>query len=104
MNLSPPLRNLDIHMQDSGFYDGFNRIVVIASKALLAVVVLWCLVFPQAAGEALSAAKNWSFNYLNWYYIFSVALFITTCLVIAIVPSFGPVSYTHLTLPTTPYV
>jgi choline-glycine betaine transporter len=78
-------------MEDSGFYDGFNKIVVLASKALLAAVVLWCLVFPQAAGDALSAAKNWSFNQLNWYYILSVALFISTCIVIAAVPSFGRV-------------
>jgi choline-glycine betaine transporter len=89
MAISPPLKELNIKMQDSGFYNGFNQIVVVASKIVLAVVVLWCLVFPEQAGNALSAAKNWSFNYLNWYYIFSVAFFIVTCLIIAIVPSFG---------------
>jgi choline-glycine betaine transporter len=78
-------------MQSSGFYEGFNQIVVVASKVFLAVVVLWCLVFPQAAGALLNAAKLWSFEYLNWYYIYSVAFFIITCVVIAAVPSFGRV-------------
>ena len=89
--IPPPLKNLDIKMEDDGFYEGFNRIVILLSKAVLAIVVLWCLVQPEAAGAALSAAKNWSFQYLNWYYIFSVALFIVTCIVIAAVPSFGRV-------------
>ena len=91
MSISPPLRNLNVHMQSSGFYEGFNQIVVVASKIFLAVVVLWCLVFPQAAGALLNAAKLWSFEYLNWYYIYSVAFFIITCVVIAAVPSFGRV-------------
>ena len=91
MALSPPLKKLNIKMQESGFYDGFNKIVVVASKALLAVVVLWCLVFPETAGNALNTAKNWSFNQLNWYYILSVALFICTCIILAVVPSFGRV-------------
>ena len=90
-DIPPPLKSLDIKMQDDGFYEGFNRIVVVLSKAVLALVVLWCLMFPEEAGEILSKAKNWSFVYLNWYYIFSVALFACTCLIIAIVPSFGRV-------------
>ncbi len=89
MALQPPLRNLDIEMQDSGFYEGFNQTVAMLSKILIAVVVIWCLIDPTGAGEALSAAKNWSFQHLNAYYILSVALFIVTCIIIAVVPSFG---------------
>ncbi len=91
MKLTPPLTKLNIAMQDSGFYSGFNQAVVVSSKVLLAIVVLWCLVFPQAASDALNTAKLWSFQYLNWYYIFSVAFFIVTCVIIAVVPQFGRV-------------
>lgn len=91
MALKPPLSNLNIQMEDSGFYDGFNKTVAMISKVLIAVLVIWCLIDPKGAGEALSAAKSWSFNYLNAYYILSVALFITTCIIIAVVPSFGKV-------------
>ncbi len=91
MKLTPPLTNLNITMQETGFYSGFNRFVVVSSKILLAVVVMWCLVFPETASKVLSAAKLWSFQYLNWYYIFSVAFFIVTCIVIAVVPQFGRV-------------
>ena len=91
MKLAPPLTKMTITMQETGFYSGFNQAVVVSSKILLAIIVLWCLVFPEAASDVLNSAKLWSFNYLNWYYIFSVALFIMTCIVIAVVPSFGRV-------------
>ena len=91
MKLAPPLTKMTIAMQETGFYSGFNRAVVVSSKVLLAIVVLWCLMFPEAASDMLNSAKLWSFHYLNWYYIFSVALFISTCIVIAVVPRFGRV-------------
>lgn len=91
MAISPPLKNLDIEMSSSGFYSGFNKTVALAAKVIIAVVVIWCLISPEGAGEALSAAKNWSFQYLNAYYIYAVALYIVTCIIIAVVPSFGRV-------------
>ena len=91
MSLSPPLKDLDISINKSGFYHGFNQSVAVASKILIALVVIWCFIDPQGAGAALSAAKNWSFQNLNTYYILSVALFIVTCIIIAVVPSFGRV-------------
>jgi len=91
MALPEPLSDLNIKMQTAGFYDGFNQTVAMFSKILIAVVVIWCLMDPEGAGAALSAAKNWSFQNLNAYYILAVALFIVTCIIIAIVPSFGRV-------------
>lgn len=91
MAISPPLKELDIQKESSGFYEGFNKTVAGASKVLIAAVVLWCLVDSEGAGNALSAAKSWSFNHLNVYYILSVAAFIVTCIIIAVVPSFGRV-------------
>lgn len=91
MKLTPPLTKMTIQMQETGFYSGFNQIVVVTSKILLALVVLWCLVFPDQASALLSTAKLWSFHYLNWYYILSVAFFIVTCVIIAVVPQFGRV-------------
>lgn len=89
MTLPKPLTDLNIEMQNSGFYDGFNKTVAMISKLLIAVLVICCLIDPSGGGDALSKAKNWSFKNLNAYYILSVALFIVTCIVIAVVPSFG---------------
>ena len=91
MSISPPLKSLDIDMKNSGFYSGFNQTVAMFSKILLAIVVIWCLIDPEGAGAVLSAAKNWSFQHLNAYYIYAVALYIITCIIIAAVPSFGRV-------------
>ncbi len=91
MSIPPPLKELDIATANSGFYHGFNQIVAVGSKILITLVVIWCLIDPKGAGELLSTAQNWSFKNLNTYYILSVALFIVTCIVIAVVPSFGRV-------------
>jgi choline-glycine betaine transporter len=91
MKALPPLKNLNIEMKESGFYKGFNQTVAVVSKAIIAMVVIWSLINPESAGEILSNAKNWSFKNLNGYYIYSVALFILTCLIIAAVPRFGQI-------------
>ena len=50
MKLTPPLTKMTIVMQETGFYSGFNQIVVITSKILLALVVygVWSFLIKQA--------------------------------------------------------
>lgn len=61
MKLTPPLTKLNIAIQDSGFYSGFNQAVVVSSKVLLASPQmkydrLWqqklCLDRPDLVGSA----------------------------------------------------
>ena len=89
MNISPPLKELKIGIANSGFYQGFNHLVAMVSKVIIALIVLWCAFFPEEAGEVLSNMKNWSFNHLNYYYTWGVAFYIIVCLVIALHPSWG---------------
>ncbi|MBX2835203.1 MAG: BCCT family transporter [Gammaproteobacteria bacterium] len=89
MAIGHPLRKLDIKLSDSGFYKGFNQAVVLASKIIIALVVLWAVIDPESAGQKLGDLKTWSFNHLNYYYTWAVAFFIIVCAVIALVPKWG---------------
>ena len=89
MALQPPLRELDISLADSGFYNGFNKIVALVSKVLIALIVVWAAIDPESAGQVLGDMKTWSFNHLNYYYTWGVAFYIIVCLAIAIYPKWG---------------
>ena len=89
MALPPPLKNLDIDFADDGFYAGFNKIVALASKIIIAFIIIWAVVDPESAGKVLNDIKNWSFANLNYYYTWAVAFFIIVCAVIAIHPKWG---------------
>ena len=54
MDIKPPLMDLDIETADSGFYSGFSRTVAVASKVIIAVLVIWAIVFPEQAGAILN--------------------------------------------------
>ncbi len=89
MAIAPPLKELDINLADEGFYKGFNHLVALVSKVLIALVVVWAFFAPEAAGKLLGDMKNWSFSHLNYYYTYSVAFFLIVCLMIAIYPKWG---------------
>lgn len=89
--IKPPLHDLPIATEDSGFYANFNRTVALASNILVALIVLIAAIFPDRAGEALGAMKNWSFENFNYYYTWSVAFFVVVCLVIALHPRWGKI-------------
>ena len=91
MAIQPPLQDLPIETADTGFYTDFNRIVALASKVAITLIVVWAALFPEKAGEALGAMKTWSFNNLNYYYTWSVAFFIIVCLVVALHPRWGKI-------------
>lgn len=91
MAIQPPLQELPIATADEGFYTDFNRIVSLASKIVIALLVVSAAVFPEKAGETLGAMKTWSFNNLNYYYTWSVAFFIIVCLVVALHPRWGKI-------------
>lgn len=89
MALKPPVTELDINFADDGFYRGINRIVAMVSKIIIALIVVWCVINPEAAGKILGDIKNWSFANLNYYYTWAVAFFVVVCLVIALYPKWG---------------
>ncbi len=89
MTIQAPLRELPISTADSGFYTNFNKIVALASKVIIALIVIWAAIFPDKAGEILGAMRSWSFSNLNYYYTWAVAFFVLVCLIIAIHPRWG---------------
>ena len=89
MAISPPLKELNIGLAEDGFYKGFNNLVALVSKVIIALIVVWCVINPEAAGKILGDMKNWSFAHLNYYYTWGVAFYIIVCLVIALHPKWG---------------
>jgi len=89
MAIQAPLRELPIATADDGFYTNFNKLVALASKIIIALLVIWAAIFPDKAGEILGAMRAWSFDNLNYYYTWAVAFFVIVCLVIAIHPRWG---------------
>ena len=89
MSLPPPLTELNIDLADSGFYKGFNNLVALISKFIIAAIVVWAVISPEQAGKVLGDMKNWSFQHLNYYYTWAVAFFVVVCLAIAIYPKWG---------------
>ncbi len=89
MAISPPLKELKIQVAENGFYRGFNNLVALVSKVIIALIVIWCAAYPEHAGEVLGKMKNWSFAHLNYYYTWSVAFYIIVCLIISLYPGWG---------------
>jgi choline-glycine betaine transporter len=89
--ISPPLKELNIELSKDGFYTGFNSLVALASKLIIALIVIWCVVDPEAAGAVLGDMKSWSFAHLNYYYTYAVAFFIIVCITIAVHPTWGKI-------------
>lgn len=91
MAISPPLKELKIGLADDGFYKGFNNLVALASKVIIALIVVWCVINPEAAGKILGDMKSWSFAHLNYYYTWGIAFYIIVCLVVALHPKWGKI-------------
>jgi len=89
--ISPPLKELNIKLSKDGFYTGFNSLVALASKIIIALIVIWCVVYPEAAGKVLGDMKSWSFAHLNYYYTYAVAFFVLVCITISVHPKWGKI-------------
>ena len=91
MAISPPLKELNIGLADEGFYKGFNNLVALISKVIIALIVVWCVLYPEDAGKVLGDMKSWSFAHLNYYYTWGIAFYIMVCLLIALHPKWGKI-------------
>ncbi|MEM5477121.1 BCCT family transporter [Pacificibacter sp. AS14] len=89
MSLKPPLMDLPIETSDSGFYTGFSKSVSIYSKIIVAILVIWAVVFPEQAGSILNAINSFILAHTAYWYIYIVALFLIVCTVLAVNPKTG---------------
>ncbi len=89
MSIKPPLTDLSIETADSGFYAGFSKQVAIISKAIVAALVVWAVVFPEQAGAILNSINSFILANTAYWYIWIVALFVLLCIVLALWPAAG---------------
>ena len=89
MSIQPPLTELEIKTAEGGFYNGFAKNVAIASKVIILLLVLWAVAFPDSAEAILSGMNSFILqNFVTWYTLV-VALFLVSCLLLALWPASG---------------
>ena len=89
MSIKPPLMDLPIKTADSGFYAGFSQNVAVVSKVIIAALVIWAVVFPEAAGAVLNTINSFILANTAYWYIYLVTLFVLVCVLLAIWPTAG---------------
>ena len=89
MSDKPPLMDLPIKTADAGFYSGFSVNVAVVSKIIVAMLVIWAVVFPEQAGAVLNTINSFILANTAFWYVYIVALFVMLCAVLAIWPAAG---------------
>lgn len=89
MSTKPPLMELSIETAEEGFYSGFSKSVAVVSKVIIAVLVIWAIVFPEQAGRILNAINAFILANTAYWYIWIVAIFFFTCSILALIPATG---------------
>jgi choline/carnitine/betaine transport len=89
MSIEPPLTNLSIETDTSGFYEGFNKIVALGSKISIGLLILWAAVWSEQAGAVLKGIRGAIDANTGAWYMYVMAFFIVVCLALAIWPSTG---------------
>ncbi len=87
--MDPPLCDLPINTADSGFYHGFNKLVTISAKVIVAALILWAILFPVHANDTLALANATLIREFAGWYVYLVAFLMLVALVLAIVPQSG---------------
>lgn len=89
MSIKEPFTDVQIPTADSGFYEGNSTPIALISKCVIAILVIWALVWPGNANSTLGSF-NWKLlESFNGFYIIVVGLFAFFLFIIAIIPSTG---------------
>ena len=91
MSIQPPLTELDIETANSGFYEGFSKVVTIGSKIAIGALILWAVVFPEGAGAALKGIRSTIDANTGSWYMYVMTFYIVVCLALALWPSTGKI-------------
>jgi choline/carnitine/betaine transport len=75
-----------ITTRTSGFYEGFNPVVALTPKILVAALILWVGLSPSAAGQVLLEVQTWSTQNFGGWYVYVTAFYTNVCLVLGIWP------------------
>jgi len=81
-----PLR---IRTVQSGIYEGFSPAVSMSAKVLIAVLVTFLVLFPEASGTILASLKDFTLRkFANWY-VYLMAAFVLVCVWLVLSPAGG---------------
>ena len=75
-----------ITTKSSGFYEGFNPVVALTPKILVAALILWVGLSPSAAGQVLLEVQTWSTQNFGGWYVYVTAFYTIVCLALGIWP------------------
>jgi choline-glycine betaine transporter len=89
MAIKPPITDLPIATAGNGFYEGFNTVVTVGSKILVGLLIVWAAAFPENAGSVLSAVNGFLLASFGTWYVYVMAFYLITCLVLAAWPATG---------------
>jgi choline/carnitine/betaine transport len=83
--------NVSVTTAQSGFYQGFNKIVAITPKVLVLCLIAWAVLLPEQAKDTLSAIQYWTTSTFGSWYMIAAAVFMISVMVLAIIPSTGKI-------------
>jgi len=89
MSIRPPFTDLRIHTQPQGFYEGYSLPIALISKIIMALLVIWALVWPGNAASVLASLNATILNVFNSFYIVATGLFAFFLFVLALLPAIG---------------
>ena len=82
---------VSIATSQSGFYEGFNKVVALSPKILILMLIGWVVLDPEGASKALLAIQNWSINSFGGWYIYVSAFYLLVCLGLSVWPKSGKI-------------
>jgi len=89
--MQDPQSIVSIKTAQSGFYEGFNKVVALSPKLLALMLILWVALFPEQAGKTLLAIQNWTIAGFGGWYIYVTAFYLLICLSLSIWPKAGKI-------------
>ncbi|GAB5486009.1 MAG: BCCT family transporter [Parasphingorhabdus sp.] len=92
MTISPEdLAKLTIQKVKTGFYRGFNRPVALGAMSVVTALIIWIVIAPQNATDALSSGRILTLAVFREWYVYALAGFVAFCLLIMCLPISGRV-------------
>ncbi len=80
---------LAIQTVKQGYYEGFNAVVSITTKALIVLLVIALILAPVASSDALVSLKSTTLHYFGAWYIYLLGVFVVFCAVLLVLPVSG---------------
>ena len=82
-------QSFDVAVASTGFYKGFNQIVSLGGKALLALFIIWVARKPEQSKAILADIQSATVNIFGGWYMYVTLCFVVICLGLAIIPRSG---------------